>query len=196
MARILNKKKFKEQIITVIGEGITEQYYFKHVRTLYNYRFNVRPYFFSITSLINMEQKIIEVLEGNGIAICVFDADVYLRNKAENFKFDLLHKKFHNEKNVIFCDSMPSIEFWFLIHYLNTCRHFNDAKAAERDLRKHLPQYLKKARFLESEAWVKELCSDDKLETAINRSKKFGITNPSYSNIYKAFELFKEQRLK
>lgn len=64
MARIIETRKQKKPVITLIGEGLTEQYYFKHIRTLYNYHYNVKPYFFGTTSLFEMDRKINEILEG------------------------------------------------------------------------------------------------------------------------------------
>jgi hypothetical protein len=137
-----------------------------------------------------MDRKIAEVLEGGGIAICVFDSDVSQREEAEKRKFNSLLKKYSKKKNVVFCDSMPSVEYWFLLHYVNTNKHFNSSKAAERVLRKHLLNYEKSLLFLEKEKWVSDLCTDNKLKTAIERAKNFSDNSPSYSNIYKAFDLF------
>ncbi|NOU46558.1 MAG: RloB domain-containing protein [Bacteroidales bacterium] len=176
----------------MIGEGITEQYYFKHIRSLYNYRYILKPYFFGITSLTDMDRKISEVLEGGGIAICVFDTDVSQRVEAEKKKLNNLLRKYSRKKNVIFCDSMPSVEYWFLLHYQNTNRHFNNSGAVERELRKYLLTFEKSIVFLEKEKWVVDLCADNQLETSIERARNFGDKSPSYSNIYKAFEVFRK----
>lgn len=135
-----------------------------------------------------MERKISEVLEGGGIAICVFDTDVSKRSETENKKLKTLLKKYGKRKNVIFCNSLPSIEYWFLIHYENTNRHFDSSKSVEREIRKYLLNFEKSSQFLEKEKWVVDLCADNKLKTAINRAKNFGDSSPSYSNVYKAFD--------
>lgn len=192
MSRSIRTRPLKTPTITLIGEGITEQYYFKHIRTLYGYRYTLKPYFFGTTSLKDMDRKISEVIDGDGIAICVFDTDVSERVEAEKKKFTALLKKHEKKKNVIFCDSLPSIEYWFLLHYQNTNRHFNNSKDVEKGLKAFMENYDKKTMFLEKEKWVSDLCSANKLETAILRSKSFGDENPSYSNIYKAFEKFKQ----
>lgn len=186
------RRQFKP-IITLIGEGLTEQYYFKHIRSLYNYRFILKPYYFGTTSLIDMDRKIAEVLDGGGIAICVFDTDVVSRNEAESKKLKSIHKKYDKKKSVIFCDSLPSIEYWFLLHYVLTNRHFKDAKAVERDLRAFIPNFDKTINFLEKEKWVEDLCSKEKLETALQRARgDFDLTGASYSNIFKAFDCFRK----
>jgi hypothetical protein len=192
MARIIETRKQKKPVITLIGEGLTEQYYFKHIRTLYDYRYNVKPYFFGTTSLFEMDRKINEVLEGGGIAICVFDTDVSQRIETEKKKLNSLLRKYGKKKNVIFCDSLPSVEYWFLLHFQNTNKYFIDSKTVEMDLKSFLSNYDKKTVFLEKERWVSILCADNKLENAIQRAKAFGTTGASYSNIHKAFEKFRE----
>jgi hypothetical protein len=190
MARLVNNRTPKTPVITVIGEGITEQFYFRHIRSIFGYRYVLKPYFFGSTSLKQMERKIVEVVEGNGIAVCVFDVDVAQRDEAEQRKLKRLFHKYGRKPNVVFCESMPSIEFWFLIHYQNTNRHFTDAAAVETELRKFLEGYEKTGRFLERDRWVKELCRDEKLSTAMDRARIFGTNGQSWSNIYRAFDEF------
>ncbi len=169
---------------------MTEQYYFKHIRSLFNYRYILKPYFFGITSLTKMDRKIDEAIEGGGIAICVFDTDVSQRVEAEKKKLNRLVKKYSRKENVIFCDSLPSVEYWFLLHFKNTNKYFSNSDAVARALRKYLINYEKTTLFLEKEKWVSDLCSDNKLKTAIERARDFNDDSPSYSNIYKAFDLF------
>ena len=192
MSRKFGTRRQNAPSITLIGEGITEQYYFKHIRSFFNFRFTLKPYFFGTTSLIDIDRKISEVIEGGGLAICVFDTDVTLRNDPERKKLQMLHRKYDKKKNVMFCDSMPSIEYWFLLHFQLTNRYFNDAKAVERELRAFVPNFKKTTGFLEKEKWVEDLCSDGKLEIALQRAKVFDETGASYSNIYKAFECFRK----
>jgi hypothetical protein len=190
MARLVNTRTQITPVITVIGEGLTEQYYFKHIRSIFGYRYILKPYYFGTTSLKDMDRKIMEVVEGNGVAVCVFDVDVASRNEAEQRKLNTLFRKYKRRTNVVFCESMPSVEFWFLIHYQNSNRHFNDAATIERELRKYLADYEKTRHFLERDHWVRELCSDEKLVTAIERAKNFGKLGDSWTNLYKAFEAF------
>lgn len=187
MPRIEKRLHFVKQNITLIGEGITEQFYFKHIKNLLGYRFILKPYFFETTSFKEMDKKINDVLLGNGIAICVFDKDVAERDEKEKKKLNTLFNKYSKKKNVIFCDSLPSIEYWFYLHYVNTNKFFNDSISVERELRKKIKDYEKKEHFLKNEKWVSDLCSDNKLETAIERAIKFGSEGASYSNVYKAF---------
>ena len=189
MARPIETRKQQKRSVTILGEGLTEQYYFTHIRTLFGYHYTIRPYYFSVTSLAEMDKKITEAVADGGFAIAVFDADVSSRNEVEKKKLESIRKKYANKKNVILCESMTSIEYWFLMHFENTNRHFKDSNATEQELRKHITDYEKKVKFLQNLKWVSELCADGKLETAINRAKIFDHSGESYSDVYKAFEL-------
>ena len=171
---------------------MTEQYYFTHIRTLFDYHYTIKPYYFSVTSFVEMDKKIAEAITDGGFAIAVFDADVALRNEAEKKKLESMRRKYAAKKNVVLCDSLTSIEYWFLLHFENTNRHFKDSAATENELRKHIPEYEKKAKFLEELKWVSDLCLDGKLELANNRAKFIGEKGESYSNVYKAFELLEK----
>lgn len=194
MARSVENRKQQKRSVTILGEGLTEQYYFTHIRTLFGYHYTIKPYFFSVTSLAEMDKKISEAISDGGFAIAVFDADVSSRNEVEKKKLESIRKKYAKKKNVILCDSMTSIEYWFLLHFENTNRHFKDSAATEQELKKHISDYEKKVKFLQNAKWVADLCADEKLETAINRAKTFDHSGESYSDVFKAFELF--ERLK
>ena len=189
MARRIDNRSQKNRSVTILGEGLTEQYYFTHIRTLFDYHYTIKPYYFSVTSLTEMGKKIAEAITDGGIAIAVFDADVTNRNEAERKKLESIRKKYTTKKNVVLCDSMTSIEYWFLLHFENTNRYFKDSNATEQELKKHITDYEKKVKFLQNNKWVSDMCADGKLETATIRAKTFGHNGESYSDIYKAFEL-------
>lgn len=191
MARKIENRIQKRRSVTLIGEGITEQYYFTHIRTLFGYHYTIKPYYFSVTSLVEMDKKIAEAIQDGGFAIAIFDADVASRNEAEKKKLESIRKKYANKKNVLLCDSLTSIEYWFLLHYENTNRFFKDSAATEKALRKYIPDYEKKEKFLQEIKWVSDLCADEKLELAKTRAEAFGHTGNSYSEIYRAFDFFK-----
>jgi hypothetical protein len=192
MARRIDNRSQKNHSVTILGEGLTEQYYFTHLRTLFDYHYTIKPYYFSVTSLVEMDKKIAEAITNGGFAVAVFDADVAHRNEAEKKKLEVIRRKYANKRNVVLCDSLTSIEYWFLLHYENTNRYFKDSAATENELRKHIPEYEKKVRFLQELKWVSDLCSDGMLELAKNRAKFFGEDGESYSNVYKAFELLEK----
>ena len=93
---------------------------------------------------------------------------------------------------VCICESMPSIEFWFLIHYMNTRKYFQDSDAVKRVLRRFIPEYDKTGSFLEKISWVADMCADNRLQDACKRAALLGPSNESYSEIYRAIHLFSE----
>lgn len=183
--------------VYIIGEGITEQHYFFHIKRIFGFYCTIKPRFFGNTSISEMKKKIEGLLRDDVFVICIFDADVSLYNEIEQKRLIKLKNKYMRQKNVLFCDSMPSIEFWFLLHYIETNCHFNNTKEVETLLRKYMQEYEKTSTFLEKDKWVIDLCADDKLELAIQRAKKSIGENGSYTNILKAFEyFFKDNRNK
>ena len=188
MAR--KERTIKSPQITIIGEGLTERLYFTHLRRLKNYRYTCKPRNFARQSLEEMEKLVDNAIADLCIAVLVFDADVARTNKLEQAKLDALQRKYKNSQNVIICDSMPSIEFWFLLHYLNTTRHFNTSNDVIDVLRKYIPAFDKNERFLSQEKWVAELLSEGRVDTACKRARSIDTQSASYSNVYKAFAAF------
>ena len=99
-----------------------------------------------------------------------------------------LWKKYEKSKRVILCDSLPSIEYWFLLHYLNTNRFFGTSKAVIDELVKYVERFEKTDDFLRNPKWVEELCNNGKLEDAYERATSYGEQGPSYSNVWKAIK--------
>lgn len=93
-----------------------------------------------------------------------------------------------NNPAVILCDSMPSIEFWFLLHYINTNRYFATSDDVIYALRRYIPNFSKHLSFLSKEAWVNELIAEERLETAISNALATGTTGESYSRLPELFK--------
>lgn len=185
------KQKIREPRsgIYIVGEGITEQYYFSHIKKIFGFHCTIKPRFFGNTSITEMRKKIEELLRGDIFVICVFDADVATHNDSERKKLEQLQNKYRKNKNLLFCNSLPSIEYWFLLHHEDTNRYFKNAKAAETALKKYINDYEKTAQFLEKEKWVQDLCSRDRMSLAIKRSKRFDPDQGSYTNVHEAFDV-------
>ncbi len=139
-----------------------------------------------------MEKLIDWVLQNGGIAVCVCDADITRTNEERSKTLQVMKMRYAKNDRVFICDSMPSIEFWFLIHYMNTRKYFKDSDAIIKILRKFIPGYEKSRSFLEDLSWVADLCSDARLQEACKRASLLGPGNESYSEIYRAINLFEE----
>lgn len=175
------------QVIHIVGEGLTELFYFSHIKKLLGYRCSISPRLFENNSIEKIEKKIKELLKEDVFVICIFDADVSRRSEAENRKLAALKKRYEKNKNVLLCDSLQSIEYWFLLHYEDTCRHFKDSDATEKALKRYIPAYDKSRKFMEKDKWVKDMIADSKMEKACGLAEKYQ-GKDSYSEIYKAIK--------
>ena len=190
MARRKPTRQPKAPIPTIIGAGITEQWYFTHIQRIFGYRLKIRPRFFGQEDVFQLSKKIEAVINDGGIAIVVFDADVASWDDKERQKFDALKRKYAKSKNVVLCDSMPSIEYWFLLHYEDIHRLFPTSASVISVLTKHISGYDKTDSFLRNQKWVDEMCADGKLTQAIERSEN-PAEGQSYTNIARAFNILK-----
>lgn len=182
--------KTRESIF-IIGEGLTEKLYFQHLKKLKGYHCVVRPRFFSSkNSIYYLEKRTKELLQADVTVICVFDADVAQRNDEERERLNKFMITYKNNENVIICDSLPSIEFWFLLHFLKTNKYFASYSAIRNELRKHILGYDKTEKYLMQDKWVKALVS--KQDVAIGNAKSLKPNGGSYSNIYKAIEILEK----
>lgn len=188
MARKESTTQFKESIPTIIGAGITEKWYFTHLQAKYRVRMKIRPRFFGKETVFTLEKKLTEVLKNGGRAIIVFDADVSTWNKAEKERLETMKSKYAKNNRVLLCDSMPSIEYWFLLHYVNTNRHFGTSKAVIMELVKHIKEFDKTETFLKNQKWVDDMSADGRLESAAQRAVAFGTSGESYTNVWKAMQ--------
>lgn len=186
MARRIKERELKNPTITIIGEGATERYYFTHLKRLRGYNYVCKPRNFTEQTFDEMQKQIDRVLADNGIAVCVFDADVTRTRPAEKIKYDDMRRKYAKNPSVILCDSMPSIEFWFLLHYLNTNRYFATSDEVIAVLRRFIPEFSKHQSFLSKEVWVSELLINDKMNQAITRAKELK-DGESYTNLHILF---------
>lgn len=186
MARKIKERELKNPTITIIGEGATERYYFTHLKRLRGYNYLCKPRNFTEQTFDEMQKQIDRVLADNGIAVCVFDTDVTRTRPAEKIKYDDMRRKYAKNPSVILCDSMPSIEFWFLLHYLNTNRYFATSDEVIAVLRRFIPEFSKHQSFLSKEVWVSELLINDKMNQAITRAKELK-DGESYTNLHILF---------
>ena len=134
------------------------------------------------------------VLRSGGIAVCVCDADITRTNEERKKAFQAMKAKYAENKDVLICDSMPSIEFWFLIHYVNTSKYFKDSDAVIQTLRRHISDYDKSGAFLEKQQWVAEMSTDKRQTEACNRATLLGPDSESYSEIHHAIKLFTDTK--
>ena len=147
----------------------------------------------------------------NAKIFCAFDWDTVYGNETNLKKHEAFEAQFKKEiadGTVTLCPSMPSIEYWFLLHFEDSTKLLKNygkvagefgkyIKACFPDPSKPLKKLLKSEENLKDSAWVENLCADGKLEQAIARAEK-NITSAlesgtleqqSYSFVYKVFKI-------
>lgn len=194
-ARKTNVREPLAIVPTFIGAGKTERYYFGHLKNLFGYRLKAASGNFGNENIFYVEKKLKKVLEGGGRAICVFDADVASWDESEKKKLMALRQKYAKNHDVLICDSFPSIEYWFLLHFKKSSKVFSTCAEVEKELLTFIKGFAKTERFLSRSDWVEKMSSGGKLELAVSRAKEISKRiGASYSNVYKAIEELEKEK--
>ena len=188
MGRKINTRQPKQLRKRVIGAGITEFWYLKQLKSLLKLNFELFPRLFGNESMENIKKRIEEGLNEGTEVVCLFDEDVKQWNEKEKQRIIELHQKYDNDIRVTLGCSMPSIEYWFLLHYENTNRHLRTSLDAVKALKRYIPQFEKKEDFLRYSDWVAELLKENRMGIATDRAQKFGKSGESYTDVWKAIE--------
>lgn len=198
----------------ISGGSNTERYYFTHISDTTKYKFHIKPEYFGDESNFTeiFPQRIERILERNADAkiFCVFDWDTIYGNPSRIKKHQEFTMQFEKEitnGSVVLCPSMPCVEYWFLLHFNNDvsfCENYaklagklpQEFKSYFSNSKVRLKKLLKQEKYLRDSTWVKNLCSNSKLDLAIERAEnniKIAIANSdlenqSYTYIYKIFK--------
>lgn len=191
MARKTNTKEQRSPRTVVIGAGITEYWYLKHLKRLLGYNYVVQPSLFGDESMQTILQRIQDNISDGASVICVFDEDVRQWNDVERKRMDEIHSKYDTNDQVVIASSMPSIEYWFLLHYENTNRFFGTSAKVIEALRKYITNFDKRIQFLRQEKWVATMIDGDKMVNAHVRARQHGHSGESYSDFWRAVDKIK-----
>lgn len=198
----------------ISGGKVTERYYFLHLSKESERKFKVIPEFFGKESNFVQEfpKDIKKILRGDSEAkvFCVFDWDTIYQNKTNLEKYNRFVKQvqyFIDKGNVTLCPSMPSFEYWFMLHFKNTTRLVRTCEEMVKELKPYMGSYfskknidlfevLKSHRYMKNPSWFRRLCAEGKLNEAIKRAEDNikaaeeagDLANQSYSYVYKAFK--------
>jgi hypothetical protein len=184
MGRKTNQRKLYPAI-AIIGEGITESIYFTQLRQQEDIQFTVKPDYGKNSGVESIVEKALELLGREyDIVFCVIDMDEMVRNKTLMIKYENLKKKQGNNQ-LVFIENNPSIEFWFLLHYIFTTKTFQNYKQLAIMLKKYLPAYDKTEKYLSGSNIYNQLKPHQ--ANARNNAEKTSMDkmNKSYSEIYK-----------
>ena len=183
--------------IAIIGEGETEWWYFETLRVACRYKFKVAPDFPQHSDIPHMA-KLAEdyVKRETDHVVCLVDMDRLLKVPAEMATYQKLKKK--SSRNVIWIETNPCTEFWFLLHFLPqiSTKHYETCDDVLPDLQRYMPGYEKTARYFRKNNLYKYLTEHGDLQRAIGYAKELTRLSEStpedkiaYSQMHKVFEL-------
>lgn len=200
----------------ISGETNTERYYFTHINDITDYKFNIFPKYFGNESSYTeiFPKRIKDIIKNNAGAkvFCVFDLDTVFSNETNQQKHQTFEKNLRQEianGSVMLCPSMPSIEYWFLLHFENRTQLIKTCgRTMQRLLSPYMMPYfqntdgksflkvLKSEECVKDSGWVVKLCENGKLDDAIQRAENNikaaeatgGLTKQSYSFVYLLFK--------
>ena len=189
-----NRKARKS--IAIIGEGLTEYRYVDDMRTTERYRFSLVPGIpkhSDVDDIVNLANE--RVKAGYDYVLCLIDMDVIegRHDKMEHYK--TLKRE---NPDIIFVESSPCTEYWFLMHYMPgpSSKEYADYDAVAQALKRHIPNYDKTEAFFNKTHIYRELKEKGDMAKAIELSReldKLHETEPevykSYSQMYKLFDV-------
>ena len=193
MDRRQDIRELRTPIPVGIGAGTTERFYLQHLRNIKGYKLKLMPRFFGSDNAYDMSKLVSDILEGGATAICLYDKDVTQWNEEQKQQISAFERQYRDNTNVILCGSMPSIEYWFLMHFKDTTKHYQTSKDVIKDLVKYLPGYEKTTAYLKKDNWVKQMLEDKHFSQAINLSNKMVEPNQPHSNVSKAILALESQ---
>ncbi len=159
--------------IAIIGEGETEWWYFDTLRIACRYKFKVAPDFPQHSDIPHMA-KLAEdyVKRDTDYVVCLVDMDRLLRVPAEMATYQQLKK--NSPQNVIWIETNPCTEFWFLLHFLPqlSTKHYESCEDVLPDLQRYMPGYDKTARYFKKNNLYKYLTEHGDLQRAIGYAEE------------------------
>ena len=96
MARKINSRQTRQLQKRVVGAGLTEFWYLKHLKPLLDLKFELYPRLFGNESMGEINKLIEEGLNDDAEVICFFDEDVMRWDQVEGKRIKELHCKYDN----------------------------------------------------------------------------------------------------
>lgn len=196
-----------EYTVKIYCEGFTEWYYFEWLRTNNRFKFSMEPdipknsrsSYKQNLKLIDKELRKKSQERADAIFL-VIDTDTLIKNKAQYAIYQEAKEKY-KKQGVIFIESHPCIEIWFLYHLLNKFArtNFETYEALRPAIESVLPKYEKTARYYQKNSAFRDsiLKNQANREKAIDFSIKACKYEPiedeitNYTEVFKAIHFFR-----
>lgn len=184
--------------IAIIGEGETEWFYFESLRIARRYPFKLSPGFpqhADIEHILKLAKA--KLAEHYDYVVCLIDMDRLYEKPAEMQKYQSFKNRKEN-RDIIFIETSPCTEFWFLLHFLpdNTVRRFQNYDQLIPELKKYMPGYEKTKHYFIRTKLYDYLVANGSLERAKLNAEKLSQMSKAlpedwiaYSEIYKVVKL-------
>lgn len=196
-----------EYTVKIYCEGFTEWYYFEWLRTNNRFKFSMEPDILKNSrSSYKQNLKLIDKelrkkpQERADAIFLVIDTDTLIKNKAQYAIYQEAKEKY-KKQGVIFIESHPCIEIWFLYHLLNKFArtNFETYEALRPAIESVLPKYEKTARYYQKNSAFRDsiLKNQANREKAIDFSIKACKYEPiedeitNYTEVFKAIHFFR-----
>ncbi|MCH5224222.1 MAG: RloB domain-containing protein [Muribaculaceae bacterium] len=186
--------------IAIIGEGETEWFYFESLRIALKYPFKIAPAMPQHSDISHMMKLVEEYLSKDyDVVICLIDMDRLLTNKKEFNKYKQIKAK--STDRVIWIETNPCTEFWFLLHFLPelAVKHYTTCEEVIVDLQKYMPGYEKTRKYFRKIKLYEFLRENGDIERAKRYSEqlfKLSQSSPedniAYSQIHLVLNLLAE----
>lgn len=185
--------------IAIIGEGLTEYRYVDDMRTTERYRFSLVPGIpkhSDIDDIVRLAKERIDA--GYDYVLCLIDMDVIEGNHDKMEHYQALKR---DNPKIIFVESSPCTEYWFLMHFMPrpSSKEYADYDAVAQELKKHIPNYDKTEVFFNKTHIYKELKEKGNMERAIELSRELDKLHEmepevyrSYTQMFKLFEIIRK----
>ncbi len=183
--------------IAIIGEGETEWWYFETLRISCRYKFKVAPDFPQHSDIPHMAKLAADyVKRETDYVVCLVDMDRLLRLPKEMATYQQLKKS--SSRNVIWIETNPCTEFWFLLHFLPqlSTKHYETYEDVLPDLQRYMPGYEKTACYFRKNNLYKYLTEHGDMQRAIGYAEdltRLSEATPedklAYSQMHRVFEL-------
>jgi len=180
----MRKKKnipvFREAI-AVIGEGLSEREYFKSLKQHEKLPFKFKPDIPKHSDIKSIISKAVSLSETFDLVYCIIDLDRIILNPKE---LDFYNKHKLKYQNILFIESNPCFEIWFLLHFEFSGRNYSDCQSLIGLLRKYISDYSKSFNYLTNKNLYGLL--KPRLDSAIKNSIKLEKSDvESKCDIYK-----------
>lgn len=156
-----------------ITDGQTEVWYLRQMKESEQLTIDIRPEMPEGKTLKDMFEEVCDKTAHYDRVFWIVDADVVIKEGKQHELADYF-KKLMDYDNVVTIVNTPCLEFWYLLHYKDTCRYYENFDKLFDELKKCMPDYEKTRKYYYSGnglyCKLKEL-----LETAKANSKKHSL---------------------